>query len=822
MEYDASDPRIIYAVMWEHREGPWENAAFSGPNSGLYKSTDGGTTWKPLTQGLSGADQGLGRMGLGVSASDSNRLYATVESRQDAGIYRSDDAGASWYRVSTDGRIFSRGSDFAEIRVHPKNPDVVYSGNISAYRSEDGGRSWMAIKGAPGGDDYHRIWINPLHPDIMLFGVDQGATITVNGGKTWSSWHNQPTAQLYHIATDNQFPYWVYGGQQESGAIGVASRGNGGQITFREVIGVGADEYSFVAPDPKDPSIIFGGRLIKFNKRTGQSQFVGPETLRSGEYRTLRSVPLMFHPADDQTLLFATNVLWKSTDGADSWEIISPDLTRTSTEVPESIGDFRTPEMESMAPRGVIYAIGPSPINKDIIWAGTDEGLVHITRDGGKTWTDVSPPQLKSWDKVSIIDAGHFDENTAYLAINSIRKDDMKPHIFKTKDGGLSWTEIVKGMHEMGPVNVVREDPYKAGLLFAGTEREVYFSVDEGANWQSLRMNMPASSIRDLVIHENDLVIGTHGRSIWIMDNIAPLRELAALNAQKASLFSPPNAFRVRFNMFTDTPLPPEEPTGENPPDGAIIDYYLPASAGEVVLEILNAEGELIRKYSSKDEPLEIDSTSLSHPTYWIKPDKILSAKAGHQRFVWDLHYQRPEMARFSYPISAIYRNTAPVPKGPLVHPGTYTLRLSVDGQSLSKEIQVLADPRITASSADMDMQREYAMRSYKAYLEAASVMKEMDAALGKNLNPAAREKGLSLRGEGAPAEVDIIYGRITDTTLERESLISLQQKLLYLIAVIQGADEKPSQASREAVESLEIRTKALSKLCRDWLVTNE
>lgn len=818
VEYDPSNPSTLYAVMWEHREGPWENAAFAGPNSGLYKSTDGGASWKALKDGLPGAQQGLGRMGIGLSASDPNRLYATVEARQDAGIYRSDDAGASWYRVSTDGRIFSRGGDFAEIRVHPHNPDVVYSGNISAYRSEDGGRSWMAIKGAPGGDDYHRIWINPLNPEIMLLGVDQGATITVNGGKTWSSWHNQPTAQLYHIATDNQFPYWVYGGQQESGAIAVASRGNGGQITSREVMGVGADEYSFVAPDPKDPNIIFGGRLIKFNKKTGQSQFVGPETLRSGQYRTLRSVPLMFHPAEEQTLLFATNVLWKSTDGADSWEIISPDLTRKSTEVPASIGDFRTPDMENMAPRGVIYALGPSPLNKNVIWAGTDEGLVHITRDGGKTWKDVSPPQLKSWDKVSIIDASHFDENTAYLAINSIRKDDMRPHILKTNDGGATWTEIVQGMHEMGPVNVVREDPYRAGLLFAGTEREVYFSVDEGANWQSLRLNMPASSIRDLVIHENDLVVGTHGRSIWIMDNIAPLRELANLNTQKPHLFSPSDAYRVRFNMFTDTPLPPEEPTGQNPPDGAILDYYLPADAKEVVLEIIDQEGGIVRRFSSKDEPLKVDSTSLSHPTYWIRPEKILSVKAGHRRFVWDLHYQRPEIARFSYPISAIYRNTAPVPKGPMVHPGTYTLRLLVDGQALSKEIKVLADPRITASSADLDMQRDYTMRSYRAYLEAAAVMKEMDELLNQNLKSSLKEKGMSLRGEGAPSEVDIIYGRITASSLERENLVSLQQKLMYLISVIQGADEKPSQASREAVEMLESRTKELLSLCRNWL----
>jgi len=820
VEYDPQNPNKLYAVMWEHREGPWENASFSGPNSGLYKSEDGGDTWTPLRNGLPGPNQGLGRIGVGIAPSNPKRMYATVEAREEAGIYRSEDAGQSWKRVSTDGRTFSRGSDFAEIRVHPENPDVVFSANISAYRSDDGGLSWTAIKGAPGGDDYHRIWINPLQPDIMIFGVDQGATITVNGGRTWSSWYNQPTAQLYHIATDNQFPYWVYGGQQESGAIGVASRGDGGQITFREVIGVGADEYAFVAPDPKDPDIIFGGRLIKFNKKTGQSQFVGPETLRSGQYRTLRSVPLMFHPADSDALLFATNVLWRSTDRAQSWEIISPDLTRQKTEVPESIGDFRTPEMENMAARGVIYAIGPSPLDKDIIWAGTDEGLVHITRDGGKTWQEVSPP-LQSWDKVSIIDAGHFDTNTAYIAVNAIRKDDMRPHVYKTHDGGSTWVAITQGMHEMGPVNVVREDPYQSGLLFAGTEREVYFSVDDGAHWQSLRLNMPASSIRDLVIHENDLVVGTHGRSIWILDNIASLRELAAMNQQEAHLFTPPAAYQVRFNMFTDTPMPPEEPAGQNPPDGAIIDYFLPKDAQEVMLEIFTSDGELVRRYRSDDEPLSVDSTTLSHPTYWIRPDQILSSSEGHRRFVWDLNYSRPEPARFSYPIAAIYRRTAPVPRGLWADPGRYKVRLTVDGRSIEKALDLLPDPRISTSPTDLRIQQEYAKRSYRTYLALAEMMQKMDKALtntNRRWRSGQKERGAALRGQGAPREVDIIYGRINASPLERESLVSLQEKLLYMMAVIQGADERPTQASITAVEQLETQKEGLLKLCNEWL----
>ncbi|MGB5553514.1 MAG: glycoside hydrolase, partial [Flavobacteriaceae bacterium] len=562
VEFDPNNASVLFADMWEHQEGPWENAAFSGPNSGLFKSTDGGETWKKVTQGLPSASQGLGRIGVAFAPSNSNRMFATVDAKQNGGIYRSDDAGESWKLVSADNRLWGRGSDFAEIKVHPADENKVYVANVAAYSSSDGGLTWMSIKGAPGGDDYHRIWINPQQPDIMLFAADQGAVVTVNGGKTWSSWYNQPTAQLYHVSTDNQYPYWVYGGQQESGAIAVASRGNGGQISFRDFMGVGADEYAYVAPDPKDPNIVYGGRVIKFNKKTGQSQNVAPEILRSGKIRYLRTMPLLFHPADESMLLFGTNVVWKTYNGGQDWEIISPDLTRKQPEVPNSVGDFKNEQMNTMPQRAIVYALAPSPLDKDLIWAGTDDGLVHFTNDGGKNWQDVTPPSLTSWDKISQIDAGHFEKGTAYIAVNAIRKDDMKPHIFKTHDFGKTWIEVVTGMNPSGPVNVVREDHKQKGLLFAGTEREVYFSNDDGATWHSLRMNMPASSIRDLVLHENDLVIGTHGRSIWILDDFSPLRELGKESAQNSYLFEPSLATRVRHNMFADTPLPPEEPTG--------------------------------------------------------------------------------------------------------------------------------------------------------------------------------------------------------------------------------------------------------------------
>ena len=806
VEFDPTNPNVVYGVMWEHREGPWENASFSGPNSGLYKSTDGGATWRQLKGGLPTGAEGAGRICLGIGTSDPNRLYAAVmgQGRGAEGFYRSNDGGESWTLVSKDGRL---GLD---VRVHPKNPDVVFVANIASYRSDDGGKTWTSIKGAPGGDDYQRIWINPVQPDVMLFTADQGAVVTVNAGRTWSSWYNQPTAQMYHVTTDNQFPYWVYGGQQESGAIGIASRGNGGQISFRDWIGVGVDEYAYVAPDPSDPNIVFGGRVMRFDRRTGQSQNVAPEALRSGKYRILRTMPLLFHPADPKTLFFATNVLWRTTTGGDSWEIISPDLSRERPEVPESIGVYRKPEMQTMARRGVIYAVSPSPRDVNLIWAGTDDGLVHVTRDAGKNWTTVTPPELRAWDKVSQIDAGHFDPNTAYISVNAIRRDDMRPHVYRTHDGGRTWTRIVQGMNPMGPVNVVREDPRQRGLLFAGTEREVVFSADDGDHWQSLRMNMPATSVRDLVIKDDDLVIGTHGRSIWILDNITPLRQRAeAGRATGAFLFTPARATRVRWNVFSDTPLPPEEPTGQNPPDGAILDYHLPREAKTVTLELLGEGGEIIRRYSSSDEPERIDPNSLPYPTYWIRPHQPLGTSAGHHRFVWDLRYAPPRGADRTHSIAAIYRNTPSGPMGPMVHPASYSVRLTVDGVAQQRPLEVRLDPRVKIAPEDLRRQTDLSLACYRAYHELQDIREAIDAS-----PPDARKPLMALRGAGAPGDDDVLYGSITATPAEQETIVGLQQKFVYMLTLLQGADAKPTPQAIAAVGELQ---KTLAAIKERW-----
>ncbi|MBO3697697.1 sialidase family protein [Roseivirga sp. E12] len=797
VEFDPNNPEILFADMWEHQEGPWENAKFSGPNSGFYKSTDGGENWRKITKGLPGAEQGLGRIGVGIAPSNSNIMFATVDARQNGGIYKSTDAGESWAFLHGNRRLWGRGGDFAEVKVHPTNPDRIYVANVASYTSADGGKTWSSLKGAPGGDDYHRIWINPINPDIMLFVADQGAVVTVNAGRTWSSWYNQPTTQLYHVSTDNDYPYMVYGGQQESGAIGIASRGDGGQISFREFMGVGADEYAYVAPDPKDPNIIYGGRVMRFDKKTGQAQNITPEAVRSGDYRFVRTMPLMFHPADDNMLLFATNVLWKTMNEGQSWEIISPDLTYEQPEVPPSVGHYKTKAMETMARRGVIYAVGPSPLDVQTIWAGTDDGRVHITENGGADWTEVTPPAMSTWDKVSQIDAGHFDQGTAYIAINAIRKDDMTPYVYRTHDGGKTWKLITKGLNPNGPVNVVREDPKQQGLLYAGTEREVYFSVDDGENWQSLRNNMPATSIRDLVIHEDDLVVGTHGRSAWILDNIAPLREMARSKAEGAYLFTPSLTTRVRDNMFHDTPLPPEEPTGQNPPDGAILDYQLNANASFVQLEILSTDGTVIRTYRSDDKPELRDSTTMPHPTYWIKPEQKLGTVKGHHRFIWDLKHEPPRGSRRQFSIAAVYKSTPSGPHGPLVNPGTYRVRLTVDGKVSESPLTIRMDPRVVISQKALNVQHDLSMECYLAYHELQDIVEEIDAMA----NPSNGQ--MAFRGNGSVGDPDTMYGSIRATPIERETLVSLQNKLLFLHNVIQAADVMPTTQVIEGVEAL-------------------
>lgn len=814
---DPNNPNIIFADMWAGRQGPWENGAWNGKESGLFKSTDGGTTWKKITKGLPTTDQELGRIGFCIAPSDSKRMYATVDAGKMGGVYKSEDAGESWTLINADGRFWGRGSDFAELKVDPANADIVYSANVVTWKSMDGGRNWKAFRGAPGGDDYHRIWINPTNPQIILISSDQGAIITVNGGETFSSWYNQPTAQFYHVSTDNAFPYNVYGGQQESGSVGIASRGNDGGVTFREWHPVGVEEYGYVAADPLDPNIIYGGKITRYDKRTAQTQNISPETGRGGQYRFIRTAPVLFSPVDKKTLYYAGNVLFKTLNGGHSWQVISPDLSRESWDIPASVGIYTTDQLQKMPRRGVIYTVAPSNQDINTIWCGTDDGLIHITRDGGKTWKNITPPGITSWSKISILDAGHFDNQTVYAAVNRIRCDDMHPHIYKTHDGGKTWKEIVNGLPG-DPVNVVREDPVCKGLLYAGSERAVYVSFDDGEHWQSLRLNMPATSIRDLVIKDDDIVVGTHGRSFWILDDITPLRQLSATLSKPSSttiLYQPQTALRVRWNMNTDTPLPQEEPAGQNPPDGAVIDYYLDKKAKDITIEILspNASADrisLIRKYSSNDTLYKIGEVNI--PLYWIRPQQIISTEPGHHRITWDMKYD-PLNVPPSYPIAATFRNTAPDQTAPWVMPGTYIVRMTADGVVTQQNIIVKMDPRVKTSVAELDKQFKYSMECYKGRQTCMKLMEEI------------RLYRLQLQGQITNPPVDVA-NQLTMEDKQAKEILSgnpetkepgLQQINNTLAAVFNTLQESDSPPTQQAIADCVKSILNLEKLKVKW-----
>ncbi len=799
IEIDLSNPDVLYASLWEAREGPWEdNNEFQGTGGGLFKSTDGGNTWHPLTKGL---PNNLTQINVAIAASEPNRLYATLATTEHGeygsaaglGVYRSDDAGENWHVATTDPRPAMRigGGDLPIPRVDPKNPDVVYSVSIVTLRSTDGGKTWTSIRGAPGGDDYQNLWINPNDPNIILVVSDQGAIVTVNGGQTWSSWYNQPTAQLYHVAVTNSFPYRVCAGQQESGSLCILSRGNDGEITYRDWHPVATIEYGYVAPDPLDPDVIYGGgrsEVSKYHWSTGQVQNVTPIPARSEKYRTDRTEPTLFSPIDPHTLYFSSNVLFKTTDGGQSWQTISPDLTRENPGVPPSVGAFASKNPDIGKQRGVIYALAPSFKDINTLWAGTDDGLIWMTRDGGKNWNNITPPELTAWSKVTQIEASHFDDQSAYASVSRFRIDDLRPYIYRTHDGGKTWKLISDGLPADAPADTVREDPVRKGLLFAGTETSVWVSLDDGDHWQSLQLNLPHTSMRDLGIHESDLIVATHGRSFWILDDITPLRQLAeSISDSDAYLFKPEPAYRVRRSTYSDTPMPPDEPAGKNPPDGAILDYFLAQPpSGPVTLEIVDAQGNLVRRFSSTDKP-EVSQAELEKqliPLYWIRMPKILSQSAGMHRWVWDLRYPSPASLQHQYPISAVPYDTPRSPLGPIALPGEYTARLTVNGHASTAALTVKMDPRVNTPPAGIEQQFNLEMRlaselttSTEAVTQARSVLDQLrkigthpSGAIAESIKALDRKAGTILRGP-TPAVPGSSEPTLTRTSAALETL---------------------------------------------------
>ncbi len=707
---DPADPRVLFASVWQVRYRPWLNYFMpdTGPESGVYKSIDGGLNWRRVTGGGWPAGN-LGRIGLAVSRRPTGaRVWALVDAESVGGLYRSDDAGATWQRVNDDAEIVN--GYFAQITAAPNDPETVYTTGRSLHRCSAGGTSCDIFKGGPGGDDYHNLWIDPERPERMITGADQGAVVTVNGGRTWSSWYNQPTGQFYKLSVDNDFPYRIYGGQQDSGTVRIASRSDYGAISFRNWEPVGADERDYQIADPRDSNIVYasglGGRLSRWDARNGEVQNISPwpissygERLTSFQQRYSWIEPIAQSQLEPYPLYFGSQRLWRSIDRGAHWEAISPDLSARDASVRNCDGNL-DPAHARACGYGVIWNIGLSPRDNAEIWVGTDDGLVRLTRDGGKTWADVTPKGVPAWAKVSMVEPSPTEPGSAYIAVDNHRQDDFRPWIFRTKDYGATWSLAIGGLPPGHFVSVVRADLKRAGLLYAGTETGVFVSFDDGDHWQSLQRQLPTAWVRDLILHGDDLIAGTQGRAIWILDDIAPLRQFdAGATGSTARLFQPAAAVRLRRNQNRDTPLPREEPVGRNPPAGAAIDYWLAAPAGRVELEIRDAAGALVRRFAT-DAPEPRASAERYFSADWITPPPALSRTAGMHRFYWDLRYPRPRATEYEYSLSTAFGMDVPVlPEGPMALPGAYRVVLRVDGSEQSEPLTLAMDPRVAADA---------------------------------------------------------------------------------------------------------------------------
>ena len=807
--FEPGNPSVVYATLWHATWKPEvQNPPFE-PGSGLYKSKDGGVTWTQITgNGLPTAN--WGRSGVAVAPGmRGQRVYLIVELKEKGGgLFRSDDGGATWKKATEDPRI--NGTWYmSEIFVDPKNPEVVYVPEANFYRSTDGAKNFTAIKGAPGGDDYHTMWIDPTNPARMILGTDQGATITVNGAETWSPWYNQPTGEFYRVATDHRFPYWVYGPQQDSGTAGVASRGNNGQITERDWHPVGPGESGYTIPDPLDPDVIYnagpGGSVIRLSKTTGQVRDVSPAPISQGsKYRFNWTIPMAFSPQDPHVLYLGAQFLLKTTNGGTSWDEISPDLTR-----------IRAEEKDSKRRLGTILTIAPSTVKEGVIWVGTQDGNIELTKDGGKTWKNVAPPPVTEWSIVSIIEASHFDAGTAYAAVNRNSLDDLRPHILRTRDYGETWQEIVSGIAEKDFVRVVREDPERKGLLYAGTERGVYASFDDGSNWQSLRLNMPVVAITDLAVEQGDLVAATYGRSFWILDDVTPLRQAdSRLASGGTHLFAPRPAIRVRRDENQDTPLPPEVPAGKNPPDGAIIDYYLSANlSGDLALEIHDENGKLVWKYSDASPAKDEEQPYVAD--YWIAHPQVLAKSPGMHRFVWNLRYKDPAAVHvqspYNYPIAAIVNATPLPPEGPLVLPGRYEVQLKAGSQVLRQQLEVEMDPRVNAkrnelqSALDLQLKMSAVLeRNYEAIQQVKQLRTRLD-----EFKKRPKEDPVAVAAHALDEKVAAMEGEATPilATPKAVSFMAVNDSLVNLMALVDGADFAPSEESFAAFQ----------RVCKGW-----
>lgn len=817
---DPGDPRTLYAVLYRPESGSGDSEVKATSN--IIKSIDGGSSWAPLeSKGL--PEKGRGRLGIAVAPGTSGRrLYAILEQ----GLFRSDDGGATWQQSSHDPRVIGS-KYFSRVFVDPHNPDVLYVVQTSLYRSVDGGKTFEAYVGAPSGDDFHVLWIDPQDSARMILGVDQGAIISVDSGKTWSSWYNQPTGQFYHVSTDRAFPYRVYAAQQDSGTAGVLSRSDYGEILAQDWYSIGGFEYAFITPDPANPNLVYSGgwygSVVRFDKTTGEIATVFE---RGQRYRTAQMAPLVFSPQDASVLYLGTQFVLRTTSGGLSWQEISPDLTGYVDKEEEEKRDQGKPRPPA------ITSLSPSPLQPGLIWAGTSNRLVHLTRDSGATWQNVSPPGLAEPTQVLYVEASHHDPATAYLTVAATRES-TPPYVARTHDYGHSWQTIVNGFPGNEMVRVVREDPKRKGLLYAGTDTGVFVSWDDGDHWQSLSLNLPTTSVTDLEVHANDLVISTFGRSLWILDDVTPIRDInPQITATDVYLFPPANGVRVRWDNYQDTPYPIETPAGQNPPDGAIIDYFLNKGVGsELTLTIYDEKGSAIAKFSSEAKPP--DFLPANAPDYWFAPADALTKASGVNRFVWNLRYPPPQTLPYGYDGDlleyaeyTLADHAVPgltprqQPRGPLVVPGKYTVELRYAGQTLRQPLTVELDPRLQASPSDLTEQRDLALKIVRGMKSSYGAFKEV-AALRKALQE--RQKAASTadltKMKEAAAALEKKIKAVEKGSKTAPGFGPVNRDLARLIFSVERADMRPADTVRLAVQQ---NCDALNKDLAQWQQLNE
>jgi len=821
LAFEPGNPAVLYAALWQTRRTPWSiYPPSNGPGSAVFKSIDGGDHWTRLDG--NGLPERHGRVGLAVAASEPQRVYAVVDADVGGGLYRSDDGGGHWRRTSADPRIAGRGWYFGRIEVDPTDANRVWALNTIVLRSDDGGASFVPVRGDRTGDDFHDLWVDSTDPRRRILGTDQGTIVTLNGGATWSSWLNQPTAQIYRLATDDAFPYHVYGAQQDSGGVRLPSRTtNRSGITardFREITAGG--ENGMIAPDPRDPEVVFGGRVERLDLRSRQTRNVDPTLAYPDSHRRAWTLPLVFSHRQPGVLYFANQRLYRTDDDGDHWSQISPDLTREDPGAPGNLDPVTAVLRPGSGSRfGVVYSIAPSRLADHDLWVGTDDGLVWRTRDEGAHWQNVTPPALTPWSKIATLETSPHDPETAFIAVDRHRLDDFRPAIYRTHDGGAHWQLVVRGIADRHTVNVVREDPVRQGLLFAGTERGVEVSFDDGDLWQSLQLDLPATSVRDLEVKGNDLVIATHGRGFWILDDIARLRQIKPdLLARGAWLFAPSAAVRLRPEGFTGTPLPKEEPAAANPPPGAAVDYLLAQAPSEpVVLTIRDARGDAVRRYTSEDRPPDVDLSTVHSTPDWVARPVTLSAAPGGHRFVWPLRFPAPPALGHGDPFA----------DGVWAPPGRYTVELEVDGMLFRQALEVAPDPRIDVPPAAYAAQCALAREIERARARVAQA-----ASAAKRLQEAVRARRA---GASPPAAelLDAFHEKLREVTGSQpteggdaawwipprspDSLRGLASRLGGLQEAVDGADAAPSPDARagwaEAERSVEACLAAWERL---------